>query len=76
MTGRPLDHKYPPGLKTGIVVKANARYSGAYRLAPRGRKGRVVAPTSKRDYVRILWDGCAYDHEVHRNFFDVIVVPA
>lgn len=71
MTARPLNRKYPPGLKTGIVVKANAGYSAVYRRAPRDRQGRVVAPTSKPDYVRVLWDGLAYDHEVNCRLFDV-----
>lgn len=64
--------KYPPGIARDCRVVANERHAKAHRSTPPGRGGVVVAPTSKRDYVRIKWDGCVKDDAVHLNFFDVV----
>lgn len=74
MTGVKLStlFKFPPGITLGCVVVANQRHAKAHKSTPPGRKGVVVAPTGKRDYVRVLWVGRGKDDCVHVNFFDVV----
>ena len=73
MRGKPSNSfKYPPGVTPNCIVVANERHAKAHKTTPKRRRGIVVAPTSKRDFVRIKWDGCVSDDAVYRNFFDVV----
>lgn len=64
--------KYPEGFANGDLVIGNKGYYAVNPRAPRERRGKVVAGSSRPLTVRVLWEGCHHDHDVDTRTLSVL----